>query len=160
MKPVYREGLTGRARELRKNATRHENHLWYDFLRNYPVKFQRQRPICGFIADFYCAAAFLAVELDGSQHYEDQGQAYDTERSAVLAREGVTVLRFSNADIDRNFRGVCETIDRAVKERLNGETQRPPQAPSVKGTVRFVTARNETPSVSGKAAATSPKGEA
>ena len=113
----YKSDLILRAKELRKQATPQENHLWYDFLRSYPVRFQRQKTIDSFIADFYCHAAKLVIELDGSQHYEPQGQAYDEERTAVLQKYGLEVLRFSNRDINTNFRGVCEKIDDAVKTR-------------------------------------------
>ena len=118
MKPPYKHDLVVRSRELRKNATRQENHLWYDFLRSYPVRFRRQRPIDGFIADFYCEDAKLVIELDGSQHYTEQGIAYDNERSAVIEKYGLFVLRFSNLDIDKNFQSVCETIHNTVTERL------------------------------------------
>ena len=109
----YKNKLIPRAKELRKNATRQENHLWYDFLRSYPVRFQRQKTIGSFIVDFYCHAAKLVIELDGSQHYTDQGVAYDEERSRALSKFGLTILRFSNLDIDRNFKGVCEAIHEA-----------------------------------------------
>ena len=92
----YQEKLTPRARELRKKATKQENHLWYDYLKDYPIRFKRQKPISSFIADFYCHAARLVVELDGSQHYDEQGLIYDKERAAVLEQYGVKVLRFSN----------------------------------------------------------------
>ena len=120
----YDEKLIPRAQELRKNATKQENHLWYDFLRDYPIRFKRQKPINSFIADFYCHAAKLVIELDGSQHYSEQGLVYDKERSAVFAQYGVTVLRFSNLDVERNFQGVCTAIDLAVKERLKEESER------------------------------------
>ena len=113
----YKNKLIPRAKEIRKNATRQENHLWYDFLRSYPVRFQRQKTIGSFIVDFYCHAAKLVIELDGSQHYTDQGVAYDTERSYELSKFGLTILRFSNLDIDRNFNGVCEAIHEAVKAK-------------------------------------------
>ena len=113
----YQEKLTPRARELRKKATKQENHLWYDFLRDYPIRFKRQKPISSFTADFYCHAARLVVELDGSQHYDEQGLIYDKERAAVLEQYGVKVLRFSNLDVERNFQGVCTAIDLAVRER-------------------------------------------
>ena len=113
----YKTDLIPRAKELRKQATPQENHLWYDFLRSYPVRFQRQKTIDSFIADFYCHAAKLVIEIDGSQHYEPQGRAYDEERTAVLQKYGLEVLRFSNRDINTNFRGVCEKIDDAVKTR-------------------------------------------
>ena len=115
----YQGKLIPRAKELRKDATKQENHLWYDFLRSYPVRFQRQKTIDGFIADFYCHVARLVVEVDGSQHYDEQGLAYDKERSAIFAEYGVKVIRFSNLDVERNFEGVCTAIDLAVKERMN-----------------------------------------
>lgn len=77
----YKKHLIPRAKELRKEATKQENHLWYDFLCSYPVRFQRQKTVGSFIADFYCHKAKLVIELDGSQHYSEQGQAYDEERS-------------------------------------------------------------------------------
>ncbi len=113
----YKSKLIPRAKELRRNATPQERHLWYDFLRDFPVRFQRQKAIDTFIADFYCHAAKLIIEVDGSQHYEPQGIAYDEERSAALSKYGLTVLRFSNREIDREFPAVCEQIDRTVRER-------------------------------------------
>ena len=106
-----------RAQALRKAQTKEENHLWYDFLKTYPVQFRRQYPIGFYYVDFYCHRAKLAVELDGSQHYEPEKIAYDRERTAWLAAQGVKVLRFSNLDIWKNFRGICETIDAEVKKR-------------------------------------------
>ena len=106
------------ARRLRRDMTPHERKLWYLFLRKYPVKIYKQRIIGKFIVDFYCASAKLVIELDGSQHYEAQGISYDTERSAYLEDLGLKVLRFSNRDVDRNFRGVCEQIDLIIRERL------------------------------------------
>ena len=99
--------------------TREERHLWYDFLRDYPVKVYRQRSVDWFIADFYCSRAHLVIEIDGGQHYTSEGQAYDTERSAVLQNYNLTVIRVSNADVDQNFSGVCAFIDRRIKEELS-----------------------------------------
>lgn len=96
-----------------------ENHLWYDFLRTYPVRFQRQKVIAGFIVDFYCHRARLVLEIDGSQHSSEQGLSYDAERSAVLARYQLTVLRVKNAEIDHRFSSVCQQIDRIVKTKLS-----------------------------------------
>ena len=106
------------ARILRRNMTRQEKHLWYDFLRYYPVKIYKQRIIDDFIADFYCHSARLVIELDGSQHYTNQGKAYDAARTEILERYGIHVLRFSNKDIDDNFDGVCRMIDSIIKERI------------------------------------------
>ena len=91
--------------------------LWYLFLRKYPVKIYKQRIIGRFIVDFYCASARLVIELDGTQHYEPQGLAYDAERSQFLSSLGLEVLRFSNSEIDRDFRSVCTQIDLRIQER-------------------------------------------
>ena len=106
------------ARRLRREMTPHERKLWYLFLRKYPVKIYKQRIIGRFIVDFYCASANLVIELDGSQHYEPQGMAYDSERSEFLKNLGLEILRFSNRDIDRDFDGVCTQIDITIQNRL------------------------------------------
>ena len=106
------------ARKLRNNATRHENKLWYEFLRGYSVQFNRQMIIMNYIADFYCAKAKLVIELDGSQHYTEDGIARDQAREELLKTLDLEVLRFSNLEIDQNFSGVCESIDRAVLGRM------------------------------------------
>ena len=107
------------ARQLRKNATKEENHLWYDFLRTYPVQFLRQKPFGPYIVDFYCHQAKLAVELDGSQHYLEPGLKADRKRTEYLENvEHIRILRFSNLDIKENFEGVCIAIRQAVEEAL------------------------------------------
>ncbi len=111
------DALLGRARRLRKEMTPQERKLWYLFLRYYPVKFYKQRIIGSFIVDFYCHAAKLVIEIDGSQHYEPKGEAYDAKRTAVLSEYGLEVLRLSNREINTDFRGVCEMIDLTVKTR-------------------------------------------
>lgn len=105
------------ARALRRNMTPQERHLWYDFLRYYPVKVYKQRIIGQYIVDFYCAGAKLVIEVDGSQHYEDQGREKDHMRTAYLESLGLTVVRYSNADINVRFQAVCEDIDRIIRER-------------------------------------------
>lgn len=105
------------ARALRKNMTPQERHLWYDFLRDYPIKIYKQRIIGRYIADFYCASAKLVIEIDGSQHYDEAGARHDAERSAFLEHLGLTVVRYSNADVNVRFREVCEEIDRLIRER-------------------------------------------
>ncbi len=107
---------------LRKNMTRHEQHLWYDYLNRYPVRFVRQHPLSDFIADFYCAKAKLVVELDGSQHYGPAGEAADEKRTEALSKLGIHVLRFPNSAVDRYFEGVCEAIDLTVQALLAGES--------------------------------------
>ena len=105
------------ARRLRREMTPHERKLWYLFLKYYPVKFYKQRIVDRYIVDFYCASAKLVIELDGSQHYDNQGLAYDKERTAVLEQYGLKMLRYANREIDREFSAVCRQIDMVVKER-------------------------------------------
>ncbi len=105
------------ARELRKAMTKEERHLWYDFLRGYPVRFRRQEIIGSYIADFYCRDARLVIELDGSQHYEEDVVKYDDERTACLNACGIDVVRYSNLDIVQRFEGVCGDIDARVRKR-------------------------------------------
>ena len=107
------------AKILRKNMTKEESHLWYDFLRTYPVRFSRQKVLGKYIADFYCAEAKLIIELDGSGHYTDDGRQYDEERTAFLQAYGITVIRITNREIHQNFRGVCEYIEQLVKQSLS-----------------------------------------
>ena len=108
----------GNARRLRREMTKQEKHLWYDFLKPYPVHFYRQRPIDRYIADFYCSAAGIVVELDGEQHGEESAVRYDRRRTEKLAELGLEVLRFANGDVTKSFSGVCLTIHEKVKERL------------------------------------------
>jgi len=106
-----------KAKALRKEMTPQVRHLWYDFLRYYPVKIYKQRIIGPYIVDFYCASARLVIEIDGSQHYEEQGQRYDSGRTAYLEKLGLSVVRYSNADVNVRFSGVCEDIDRLIRQR-------------------------------------------
>jgi very-short-patch-repair endonuclease len=114
----YNGNLIENAKALRKNGTKQEKHLWYDFLCKYPVRFQRQKTIGSYIVDFYCCKAQLVIELDGSQHYEENAKRYDTVRTEYLESLGLRVLRFLNSDVDRHFEGVCGLIDKTVKERI------------------------------------------
>ena len=95
-----------------------ERKLWYCFLKEYPVRFQRQKCIDDYIVDFYCFRAKLIVELDGGGHYDPESQKKDEIRTAALERNGLKVLRFCNLDVDRNFYGVCTMIDNAVQKRI------------------------------------------
>ena len=106
------------AKALRKNMTPWERHLWYDFLRGYPVRFQRQKAIGNYIVDFYCAKARLVVELDGGGHYTAEQAEKDNLRTKALEAINLRVLHICNLDIDRNFNGVCEYIDLAVRRSL------------------------------------------
>ncbi|MEG0838167.1 MAG: endonuclease domain-containing protein [Akkermansia sp.] len=114
----YNHGLLEYARDLRREMTRQEKHLWYDFLRSYPVKVYRQRSIDHFIADFYCSRAHLVIEVDGGQHYTAEGMTYDEARTRIMNQYGVDVIRLSNADVDTHFADVCAYIDQKIKEGL------------------------------------------
>lgn len=106
------------SQQLRKNMTPEEKHLWYDFLKTYPVQFRRQVPFGPYIVDFFCAKAKLVVELDGSQHYQAEGVERDHERTKFLENTyGLEVLHFSNLDVKQRFEGVCVRIDEAVRRR-------------------------------------------
>ena len=109
--------LVPNARSLRKKMTKQERRLWFDFLREYPIHFYKQRIIGPYIVDFYCAKAKLVVELDGSQHFEADGRTTDGVRDDFLKNQGLEILRFPNNAVNENFEGVCEAIDLAVKKR-------------------------------------------
>ena len=109
--------LTKNAQNLRRNMTKEERHLWYDFFKQMSIPVNRQKVIGHYIADFYCDCAKVVVELDGTQHYEDEGAAHDRQRDSYMESLGIQVLRYSNADIHRNFRGVCEHIIGVLEER-------------------------------------------
>ena len=106
------------SQQLRRNMTKEERHLWYDFLKNYPVQIKRQSPIGNYIVDFYCHKAKLVIELDGSQHCEPEKLEYDRIRTAFLESRGLWVLRVSNLDVMREFRSVCEMIDSVIQRRM------------------------------------------
>ena len=117
---MEQEKLLRNSQNLRKNMTKEERHLWYDFLKEYPVQFKRQYVVGSYIVDFYCYQAKLIIELDGSQHYDPDIIRYDQIRTDYLQQQGYFVLRFSNADVTKQFRAVCEMIDHTVRSRLSG----------------------------------------
>ena len=114
----HNKNLVPAAKILRKNMTKEERHLWYDYLRDYPIRFSRQKVLGKYIVDFYCAAAKIVIELDGSQHFEESGLAKDAERTEVLKGYGLSVIRIPNNEVNQNFQGVCEYIDRVVKQSI------------------------------------------
>lgn len=105
------------AQKLRREMTRQEKHLWYDYLKTHPATFRRQKQFGRYIVDFYCAGAKLVIELDGSQHYDPEGKQDDAARDSALAQLGLTVLRFSNDDVDRHFDSVCAAIERHLQDK-------------------------------------------
>ena len=116
MNRMHNKKLTPNAKSLRKNMTKEERHLWYDFLKQLPVTVHRQKVIGGYIVDFYIASAKLVIELDGSQHYEPADMEKDAVRDGYLKEQGLTVLRIPNNAVNENFRGVCEYIDGIIKK--------------------------------------------
>ena len=114
----YNTKLKPTARQLRRNMTRHEKRLWYDCLKIRCEKWYRQRVISQYIVDFYCPKAHLIIELDGSQHYTEDGIEYDEIRTEVLEQYDLEVIRFTNLEIDTDFEGVCRIIEHKVKERI------------------------------------------
>ncbi len=111
----HNKDLTSNAKMLRKNMTKEERHLWYDFLKNYPVRFLRQKVIDNYIVDFYCHSAKLIIELDGSQHFENLGMMKDKIRTQKIENRSLTVIRIPNNEVNYNFAGVCEYIDNVVR---------------------------------------------
>ncbi len=118
MRSKYNADLVKNAQKLRREMTPEEQTLWYQFLRQYPVRFSRQKILGRYIADFYCAKAKLVIELDGSQHYEDGQVVKDRLRTDFLAGYDLTVLRFTNDQVKRDFYEVCTEIDRVVRVKL------------------------------------------
>ena len=116
MQSKHNKQLVPLARALRKNMTKEERRLWYDFLRDYPVRFSRQKVLGRYIADFYSAEAKLIIQLDGSQHYEDENIRKDARRTEFLEAYGLRIIRVANNEITENFDGVCDYIDAVVRE--------------------------------------------
>ena len=119
MRPKHNKALIPMAKLLRRNMTKEERHLWYDFLRQHPARFSRQKVLGRYIADFYSAKAQLVIELDGSQHYEEQNAEQDAARTAFLEGYGLTVIRIPNNEVAQNFEGVCAYIDLVVQQSLS-----------------------------------------
>ena len=115
------KNMTQLARNNRNNATLEERRLWNQLLRNYPLRFHRQKVIGPYIADFYCHEAKLVIELDGSQHYQNENIAKDELRTHYLNSQGIRVLRFTNHEVYRYFGAVCETINQVIEEIIGHE---------------------------------------
>ena len=111
----YRRRLKRSARALRNEPTPAERKLWFEFLRELPLRFSRQKPLGDYIADFYCASRLLIIEVDGDTHFTTAGEAHDARRSASLETKGLRVLRFTNLEVMQQFEAVCQRIKDALK---------------------------------------------
>lgn len=111
----YRMRSTFRARTLRRDPTPAERKLWFEFLRDLPDKFTRQKPLGRYIADFYCSGKHLVIEIDGDSHFTESAERYDERRTQALAKEQLRVVRFTNGDVLENFSAVCERILEALR---------------------------------------------
>ncbi len=120
MDKMYNSKLLIFARKLRRNMTKEEKHLWYDFLSSYKYKIYRQKIIGKYIVDFYCSKAKLVIEIDGSEHYLDKNIEIDKERTKYLEMYGINVIRIPNNEVNYNFEGVCRFIETKIEERING----------------------------------------
>ncbi len=119
MSKLSNSKLTGNSKFLRRNMTKEELHLWYDCLKKLPFTVNRQKVIGNYIADFYIASAKIVIELDGSGHYTYQGKVKDKKRDEFFAENGMLVLRYSNLDIHKNFKFICEDIYNNIIKRLD-----------------------------------------
>lgn len=119
MQRKHNSKLVGFARNLRKNMTKEERHLWYDYLKGHPARFQRQKILGKYIVDFYSASARLIIELDGSQHYYDKEIEKDDERTLFLEQYNLKVIRIPNNEVNKNFSGVCDYIDKNISQSLS-----------------------------------------
>ena len=116
MERKYNKTIISTAKMLRKNMTKEEKRLWYDYLRRHPARFTRQKVLGKYIADFYSARAQLVIELDGSGHATEAGLKHDAIRTAFLEEMGLSVIRIPNGLIWRDFRGVCDYLDDVLRQ--------------------------------------------
>ena len=106
----YNKKLVSNARELRKNMTPEEKHLWYDFLKRLPLNVRRQHNIENYIVDFYIAEKKVVIEVDGIQHNARENAELDVKRDSELAGWGIRVFRYTNEGIRENFNAVAADI--------------------------------------------------
>jgi very-short-patch-repair endonuclease len=111
----YQLRLKARSRRLRRDSTPAERKLWFEFLRDLPHKFTRQKPLGAYIADFYCSQARLVIEVDGDTHFTVEAEARDRARSAALSTLALRVMRFTNAEVMEQFEAVCGRIEATLK---------------------------------------------
>ena len=110
MKYNYNKKFVPISQSLRKRMTDEEKHLWYDFLKKLPLTVNRQKIIGNYIVDFYISQANIVIEIDGKQHEETQNKLADLQRDSELRQLGITILRYTNHDVNHNFHAVCENI--------------------------------------------------
>lgn len=115
MSKLGNKKLTEFSQMLRVNMTKEERHLWYDCLKKLPVLVHRQKVIEKYIVDFCIPSKMIVIEIDGGQHYEKDARIADARRDARLRELGYTVLRYTNLDINRRFRAVCEDVINKTK---------------------------------------------
>ena len=106
----YNPKLVSNAQKLRKNMTDEEKHLWYDFLKKLPITVNRQKNIDNYIIDFFISSKGIAIEIDGRQHKIEENAKADRKRDDFLNSLGISVLRYSNEDINKRFNIICEDI--------------------------------------------------
>ena len=119
MEYKHNKDLVERAKFLRNNMTKEENHLWYDFLQKSPFRFSRQKILGKYIADFYCAKAKIVIELDGSQHFEKETREYDNKRTEFLEKYGLKIIRIPDGEINNNFEGICRYLNEQIEQSLS-----------------------------------------
>ena len=112
----YRRSLKRSAQSLRRDPTPAERKLWFEFLRNLPVRFTRQKPLGRYIADFYCPSRLLVIEADGDSHFTESGAQHDAGRTAALEAQGIRVLRVTNLEVMEEFEGACQRITEALEK--------------------------------------------
>ncbi len=110
----YNPQLVPRAKQFRQNPTPAEHKLWQSYLKQFPFRVLRQRPIAHFIVDFYCAALKLVIEVDGESHNTEEGEMYDEERTKILEGYGLAVVRFMNTQVMNQFEEVCGQIQELI----------------------------------------------
>ena len=116
----YQKHLKPYAQENRRAPTPEEKKLWYVFLRHHPFQFRRQKSFGCYIVDFYCSSAKLVIEIDGSQHFSEEGKVWDENRTAHLNSLGLQVIRFTNQQVNEEFESVCSMIDVAIEKAVYG----------------------------------------
>lgn len=116
----YQKHLKPYAQENRRAPTPEEKKLWYDFLRHHPFQFRRQKSFGCYIVDFYCSSAKLVIEIDGNQHFSEEGKVWDENRTAYLNSLGLQVIRFTNQQVNEEFESVCSMIDVAIEKAVYG----------------------------------------